>query len=190
MIFEKKIDELLQMNLTNDGFVFWSKLKNQIPSVWDKPTSSSGKYHRREDGRVPSIAEHTYEMLAAAIRIIELFGFDRKTTNYDLILLAIALHDAFKYGKNPEGVNFTTSDHDRIIGNTIRDNKHIFLKIFSESQVDLLENMVRFHSGRWSTDHPMTWEFRELNSYTMFVHMLDMLSSKNLLKIGDQKNGG
>jgi len=183
-LYVEKIDSLLRKNLSIRGFKLWEVIKEKIPDIWSRPTSSTGKYHKKidEDNRTPSIAEHTYEIMYAADKIVDLLN----GCNRDLIFLSIVLHDSFKYGltgSNPH----TENKHDRIIGDTVRDNKGIFLKIFNENEVVLLEEIVRFHSGRWSTDSNIkTFSFNNFNQEVMFLHILDMLSAKNVIKIVEE----
>lgn len=179
--FIEKIEIILKKNLSEKGFELWLKLKERIPNIWSKPTSSTLKYHKKNDenGRVPSVAEHSWEMLYAAEKIIDMFN---KNVNKDVVFLSIILHDSFKYGLDGSTPH-TENRHDKIIGDTIRDNKRLFLKLLSENDVSLLEEIVRFHSGRWSTDSSQNFSFDNHKPEVLFIHTLDMLSSKNLIKI-------
>jgi len=183
MNYEEKIYELLQKNMTENTFNFWKEANNKIPKIWDRPTSSTLKYHKKEDGRVPSVGEHTYEMLYACIKIWQLFGIQKRTKEGDILLLAISLHDAFKYGKNPVQRDYTDNEHDKLIGDLVLEGKNTFLKFMEEDHVNLLEECVRFHSGRWSTDATSDFNFKNYHPYTMFIHILDMFSSRNLIKV-------
>jgi hypothetical protein len=188
MDFKERIDVLMKENLTEKSYKFYESLKLIIPSVWDRYTSSSFKYHQKEDGRVPSIAEHTYEMLYACSKVIKLFEFEQKSKNSDVLFLSIFLHDSFKYGiKNPLERKHTDSTHDQIIGNTILSNRKKFLEILNEDQINKLEHITRYHSGKWSTDFGRNDSLKNLSVETLFVHFLDMLSANNCLKIPNIK---
>lgn len=187
-----KFDKLLEDNMTERGYKLWKALEERTPNIWERLSSSSKKYHKKENGKVDTIEEHTYEMVYACCKLFTLFGIEKKTKECDLLLLALVLHDSFKYGiSDPLNTPHTKKDHDRIIGNTVKENSHVFMKYYSESEVLLLEEMVRFHSGKWSTD----WvdgltSFKRLDTKTFFIHLLDMLSTRNLIKIvddGDKK---
>ena len=179
-----RIDSILQKNLSIKGFELWSKLKERIPDIWSRPSSSTMKYHKKDDGRVPSISEHTLEMINAADKIISMF--QNMNMNLDVIFLGLVLHDSFKYGltgNNPH----TDNTHDKIIGDTVRDNQKLFMKLLSESDTILLESIVRFHSGKWSTDAKKTnFEFKNYPHEVLFIHMLDMLSTKDVLKLKEE----
>jgi len=182
------IDKILKEELTTKGYKVWKIILSKIPYVWDRPASSSGKYHLKENGKVPSIAEHTYEMLYAAVKILRMFGIEGKgSKEEDAILFGIVLHDSFKYGINPEIRKYTDNTHDKIVADIVKKNSKMFETFLNESQVIQLEEEVRFHSGRWSSDAKYNTEFclESLQPETLFIHILDMLSSRNLLKIED-----
>lgn len=177
----EKIDEILKIHLTQKSFDLWIGIRENITNkCWEKPTSSSQKYHRKEDqgGRVPSVSEHTYEMLYAADKIIQMF---EGLVNKDVIFLSIALHDSYKYGF-VKTCKSTESKHDQLIADLILKNKKIYLQALTENDVNKLEQAVRYHSGKWSTGVINIYEkFR--TPEVLFLHTLDMMSSKNLIKI-------
>ncbi len=184
MNFEKQMNDQLAQHMTEKGFLFWGALNKSINSPWDKPTSSTGKYHQKKGGYVPSIAEHTHEMVYSAIKIYSMFGFHKKMVELDLLLIGVALHDIVKYGNDNDG-DHTDNTHDKLIADRIADKRTTFLKLFSEEQIDILIEMVRYHSGRWSTDaNTFNFNFSNDHPYVMFLHTLDMLSSRNCLKTG------
>jgi len=183
-----KIDELLEPNMTEISFRMWKALKEKIPDIRHRPSSSSGKYHRRNGG-VLSIYDHTYEMLVSCVKLFSIFDVTPKTKKADILLLSILLHDAFKYGiDNPFTAQHTEKTHDRLAANIINDNKSVFMRVFTEEEVNLLEQCLRFHSGRWSSDASNNFDFTKLPAEVLFVHLLDMLSSNNLLSVGEQSN--
>ena len=61
----------------------------------------------------------------------------------------------------------------------VASNKENFEKIMSEEQFFVMEEMVRFHSGQWSTDviNKYKFDFKDYNPETLFLHILDMLST-------------
>jgi len=184
-----KIDELLEINMTDTSFRMWKALKEKIPDIRYRPSSSTGKYHRR-NGSVLSIYDHTYEMLICCIRLFSVFNVEIKTKKADILLFSILLHDAFKYGiDNPFSSQYTDKAHDRLAADIVNDNKSVFMRIFSEEEVNLLEQCLRYHSGRWSSDAGTAFNFTGMPAEVFFVHILDMMSTNNLLDIGEQSNG-
>lgn len=183
MNYKDKIEEILEKNLTEKSFKLWSGIDKILPDIWKKPSSSTGKYHKKLNGEVPSIAEHVYHMLYAAVKIMKIFEYNTKTLDADKLLLAVALHDSVKYG-NLGTRKYTDNQHDKEAADMIASNQGTFMKLFDDKQFQVLEEAVRFHSGQWSTDAPIAkpFEWREYNTETFFVHMLDMLSTNDLIQ--------
>jgi 23S rRNA maturation-related 3'-5' exoribonuclease YhaM len=183
----EKIDLILKKNLTEKTFNFWTILKNGISNpCWDKPTSSTKKYHRKENGRVPSVAEHTFEMLYAADKIVSMF---EGLINKDVIFLSIVLHDCYKYGLC-KTCQWTEEKHGQITADKIINNKSKFLYILTENEISSLQESIRYHDGKWATDAKSNKSFN-ISYFTpeiMFLHTLDMMSSRNLIKVVEEKN--
>lgn len=181
--YEEKIDKILEVEMSEDAFKFWKALKEKIPPIWERSSSATMKYHKKDDGHVATIAEHVYEMTYACSKLMRMFEFEPKSKRSDLLYMAVVLHDAFKYGlKNPECARSTYNKHDKVIGDTILQNKNLFMKLFNENEVKLLEECVRYHSGKWSTDaRNRNFSFNDVSPETFFIHILDMLSANNLI---------
>lgn len=182
MNYKEKIVELLRENMTNSSFSLWSGIDRRLPDIWNKPTSSTGKHHKKLNGDIPTQAEHVYQMLYAAIKILKLFNIQLKTTESDKILFAIVLHDSLKYGDLGTRKH-TDTQHDRKAADMIASNRETFLKIFNEQQCNILECAIRFHSGKWSTDAKGNdFSFEKTYPEVLLVHMLDMLSTADLIQ--------
>lgn len=180
--YKKKIDKLLEENLTEQAFSFWMTAKKRLPNIGDRLTSSTKKYHKRKDGTVQKLDEHVWEMLKAGNAIYRLFSTEKKRSHKDAVLLSIVLHDSLKYGE--DGLTeHTLKNHDSLGGNVIKKNKNTFLKFLSEDECNIIEEAIRYHSGRWSTDlKEQKINFKDYNIETFFLHMLDMLSANDCLK--------
>lgn len=182
MRYKDKIVELLKINLTEKSFLLWSEIDRRLPDIWNKPTSSTGKHHKKLNGEVPTQAEHVYQMLYASIKIIKLFKIELRTKDSDKILLAIVLHDSLKYGTLGTRLH-TDTKHDKSAADMVASNRETFLKIFNEEQFNILESSVRFHSGQWSTDAKgINFSFEKTYPEVFFIHMLDMMSTADLLQ--------
>ncbi len=176
--------ELAEEHLTEKGFKMLSVIVEHLPDIWDKPTSSTLKHHRRKDGTVPSIADHTAEMLEAGIKCIAIFtGDDNIRNSYtDAVFTGIFLHDGLKYG--PEGkYRHTVSNHDKQIADFLEKNHKFIKKYYSEKEFSLIWAMVRFHSGQWSVkkaERP-NFHFSQYPPEVLFIHVMDMLSTRSYL---------
>lgn len=182
MSFEK-IKALVESNLTPEGNKLFLLVNSKLPDIWDRYSSSTMKYHKKVDGSVPTIAEHTYEMVNAAIKIIPMFGTPLISKKNDAVLMAIIFHDSLKYGKTGRNPH-TTRNHDQEMANLFVKNKKIFLNHFTKEEFDLFQLCIRFHSGRWSPDakYIKDFSFSLLPPEVMFVHTLDMMSTKDCLQ--------
>ena len=122
-------------------------------------------------------------MLYASVKMLKMFNFEKGSTDADKLLLAVALHDSLKYG-NLGTRKHTDYHHDKNAGDMICENRDVFTRHFTEEQVFEIEEMIRFHSGQWSTDVPKNkpFTFKDYNPLTMFVHCLDMFSTADLIQ--------
>lgn len=183
MNYKQKIIDLLEKNMTEKGFKLWNGINSILSDIWNKPTSSTGKHHKKANGDVPTCAEHTYHLLFTTTKIMRLFGYTSKTTDGDKMLFACVMHDALKYGEFGSR-RHTDNRHDKEAADMIASNKDTFLKVFSEEQFYVLEEMIRFHGGQWSTDVPKSekFDFKNYNPETLFIHIIDMMSTSNLIQ--------
>jgi hypothetical protein len=181
--YKERIVDLLEKNMTEKGFKLWKGIDIRLPNIWNKPTSSTGKYHQKSNGDIPDIAEHVYHMLYTVTKLLKMFDYSPKTADADKLLFAVVLHDSLKYGILGTRKH-TDYAHDKEAADMIASNEVTFKKLFNAEQFQVLEEAIRFHSGRWSTDVPKNKEFdwKEYNPETFFVHMLDMLSTADLIQ--------
>jgi len=183
MNYVDRLLDLAEESLTDKGFKLLLKIENGLPDIWDRPSSSTGKYHQKANGEVPSIIEHTFGMFYAATKIIRLFGHAKLSTQNDAILIGIILHDLLKYGE--KGTNpHTTNNHDKMMADKLETNRKFLMKHFTDSEYETLVMIVRYHSGQWSVDVPSIQEFKfsDYPPEVLFGHMLDMLSTEDCLK--------
>jgi hypothetical protein len=182
MNYEQKIIEFLENNLSEKSFRLWSGVNKILPNIWNLPTSSTGKYHKKANGEVPSNSEHVYQMLYASKKIIAMFNYSNRSSDTDKLYLAIALHDSLKYGQLGTR-KYTDNKHDQQAANMIHENKDSFLKTMNENQFSVLEDCVRFHAGRFSTDAKnQNFSFEKHPVETLIVSVLDMMSTKDLIQ--------
>ena len=183
MDFKEKVIELLENNMTEKGFSLWKGIDQILPDCWDKTTSSTGKYHKKLNGDIPTQAEHIYHLAYSTVKLFRMFNIEPKTTEADKLLFAIVLHDSLKYGKLGTR-RYTDQKHDKYAADMVCENKETFQKIMTEEQFFVMEEAIRFHSGRWSTDVSKNGDFtfKDFNPETFFIHMLDMMSTADLIQ--------
>ncbi len=181
MSFKKRIEEILKKNLTEKCFELWKVLDSKIPNIWEKKTSSTGKYHKKGN-IVPTCAEHVFDMIYVADKLISMWNIKPKTSEADKLFLSIVLHDSFKYGL--KGTNpYTHIQHDKLAADAFIKNKNSFLSILNEQQFDGFIDSIRYHAGKWSTDANKDFNFKDVDPIVQFIHTLDMLSTKDLIKV-------
>jgi len=181
-MFKERIFKLLEDNMTEKGFSLWRGINQRLPDIWNNPTSSTGKYHKKKNGEVPVQAEHVYHMLYSTVKLFRMFNIKTKTAEADKMLFAVALHDSLKYGKMGNRKH-TDYSHDKNAADMVSQNKETFQKILTEEQFFTMEEAIRFHSGQWSTDaKKQAFTFKNYNPETLFVHMLDMMSTADLIQ--------
>ena len=183
MEYKERIEELLKEKMTERGFKLWKGIDSMLPDTWGKPTSSTGKWHKKLNGEVPTQDEHVYQLLYSASKVMRLFGIEKKTTDADKLLMAIVLHDTMKYGQFGTRKH-TDAMHDKVAADMVSANKSTFLELLTEEQFEVMEEAMRFHSGQWSTDVPKDkpFSFKDYNPETLFVHILDMMSTADLIQ--------
>lgn len=183
MDFKEKVIDLLENNMTEKGFKLWKGINQMLPDAWNKPTSSTGKYHKKQNGDVPVQAEHVYHLLYSTVKLFRMFNIRPNTADADKLLFAVALHDSLKYGELGTRKH-TSKTHDKDAADMVSQNKDTFEKIMSEEQFFVMEEAIRFHSGQWSTDVPRNKEFtfKDYNPETFFIHILDMMSTADLIQ--------
>jgi hypothetical protein len=182
MDYTQAMVDLAQKHMTPEGFDLLMKIEGRMPDIWDKPSSSTGKYHKKADGKVPSIAHHTYEMLYAGTKVIRMFGGKLISKQNDAIVMSIVLHDIQKYG--PKGnMPHTNNYHDKSMADLLEKNRKVLMKHFSDLETELVLMGVRYHSGRWSKSvaNMHKFDFADYPPIVMFVHMLDMMSTADVL---------
>ena len=175
-----RLFKLARKHLSDKGYEILMTILKDVTPVWERKASSSGKYHQKDGGYVPTIAEHTYEMLLALTKVIRLFD----KADHDILIMGVVLHDCLKYGKEP-GVR-TAKEHDALAGELVTAHKdalepHLTLEGFWK-----LRGSVKYHSGRWTPNNKIGAEIFKGRLLAFAVHLLDMLSAGDCLK-GDKQ---
>jgi len=182
----RNIEEAIMPHLTHPGQNLVHILFNLTPFnvCGPKLSSSTQKYHVKENGVVPSVYAHTYEMVLAGIKVLSLFLEDGKPcSKNDARILSIVFHDAWKYG--PRGTYpHTLRNHEKQMADIFEGHKSIIRPYFeTEEDYETFIVMIRYHSGRWSSDIPkhtkLTFDWNNWPSDILFIHMLDMLSTRD-----------
>ena len=79
--YEEMIDNILQEGMSETAFRFWKAMKEKIPPIWNRNSSATLKYHKKDDGHVATIAKAS-SLNDEVLRTVHLrdhdshFGFD------------------------------------------------------------------------------------------------------------------
>lgn len=183
MNYTAKLFDLAREHMTSNGFFMLMDIEKEMPEIWDRPTSSTGKYHLKANGSVPSCSHHTYEMLVAGIKSgHRLFGHEQKSTENDVYIMCIFLHDMMKYGVNGDR-DHTDNNHEILMSDYLWVNKRKILEHLGHDQFNMLYMGVRYHAGRWSRSVPNRdeFDFSDYPPIVMFMAILDMFSTVGVL---------
>jgi hypothetical protein len=170
LTIKDKIDRLLKEHMSDKIYRFYQGLG--FPDIWERPASSSGNYHQKADGSITSCGDHALSMMKAAVKIQRMF-----TISLDTVLLAIAIHDALKYGddgKREKG----DYHHPYLMADYIEENLRMFEHVLGSRETFILEQAVRYHMGRWSKQKLSI--VADVDEFTYYLHMLDMMETNNV----------
>lgn len=164
-------------------------LIEQLPDYFfEVPASSTGKYHPSYTLGTGGLVRHTKAAVRIAYELLNdpVIGNKYTTTEKDLMLLGLIIHDGLKSGK--EKSQYTKVEHPLLVVNMIKDNKNQLH--LTEEELNLLCSVIASHMGPWNTDFsgnevlpvPKT-------KYENFVHMCDYLASRKCILFSfDEKN--
>jgi len=116
-------------------------------------------------------------MLQSALSCLRIFNLRPGDRDADILLLAIALHDRFKYGKLNNKIH-TDRNHENLIADLVLERGADW---FDDSEKNLLEFLVRWHSGRWSPVNKHKNNRVIFTPYLLMIHLLDVLSANRRL---------
>ena len=128
---------------------------------WFRSSSSSGKYHLKDEFIEGGLIKHTKRVcLAAEI----LMRASTSSVNQDVVIAACILHDICKYGDGIIGTEHTVDNHPQLASKLLRE-------IPTQcSSKELIINAVERHMGKWGSNKPVSVEDR-------VVHLADMIAT-------------
>ncbi len=157
-------------SISNDSIRSWtfSMMAHAPQAFWDRPASSTGKYHKEDENGAEGQVVHTLRVLAVSehmVRMVDLNDLER-----DILISAASLHDICKYGVEGKS-DHTLSEHPQLVKSFWEKNMLILPKCECDSQI--IDTVLQ-HSGRWGgLPHPPPTKLGKL------LHIADFISSKN-----------
>lgn len=161
-------------SIYNDSIRSWSmSMMSHAPQAfWDKPASSTGRYHKEDENDQYGQVIHTLRVIAVAehlVRMSDLTDIER-----DILISAASLHDICKYGVDGESEH-TLSEHPQLVKSLWERNLLILPKCDYDHQI--IATILQ-HSGRWGgLPLPSSTKLGKL------LHIADFMASRNNIEI-------
>ena len=157
-------------------------LLNLLPDAfYQKPASSSGKYHPQYSLGEGGLARHVRGAVLIARNLLPLDMYSGFTENQrDNIICALLLHDGMKYGE--DGDSHTVFSHPLDMVDWLR--KQEWRSYISEADFNEICDAVGTHMGQWTTskysDAVLPAPETDMQK---FVHLCDYLASRRFLEV-------
>ncbi len=151
------------------------------------PAASTGKYHPEYALGDGGLLRHTKAAVRIAVELLSdpLIRDKYKTTEQDLMIMGLILHDGLKLGHDKE--KYTRFDHPILMADYIMDNED---KLNMEiEEIEFLTDVIKTHMGIWTTDYNGVEVLEKpTNKYQNFVHMCDYLASRKCILFQFENN--
>lgn len=139
---------------------------------FEKPASSTGKYHPQYALGDGGLARHSMSVALIMNDILETNCYSFTRIEKDLLICAAIVHDIKKYGNGTSG--FTVKTHPELAGNyVIEESKKANLK--SEYAL-FISDAVLTHMGQFGNEQPQT-------DAQKLLHIADCLASRKYLEV-------
>lgn len=137
---------------------------------WTRPSSSTGKYHPKDEHSVGGLVLHSIRVKKAADILL---SATPPPIHVSAVKLGALFHDIGRYGFRKESEPFSVKDHAELGYSWVRG---LLLTFPGDSEllrktVDTASKTILAHMGRWGNVHPKTRE-------EWIVHYADMIASQ------------
>ena len=178
-LIQDRIDQIKDENLKT----LVTECFNRIPKYWFmKPSSSTGKYHPKEEHLPGGLSLHTARVFDIGVKLADARKFD---CNLEIIKAGCLLHDIARFGVEEKPSEHSLKDH----ANRGADWVHKIgeeLNIFeddtplgSDTDLDRVCKAIRSHMGRWNFPEPET-------SDEILVHLADVVAASYVPVTGEK----
>lgn len=162
-----EVRHISNLELQKFARVCLTRLPNHF---WTQPSSSSGKYHPRDEQEFGGLALHTIR----TCQVAEIMLKTRMPNIFpDVTLLACMFHDVGRYGLGQKPSDHSLDDHP-MVGALFMEGSINTYNWNSEEAKELATNSIepiRCHMGRWGTQRVVSYE-------AWLVHLADMVASQ------------
>jgi len=141
-------------------------------AFWDRPSSSTGKYHKEDENGKEGQVIHTLRVITVAEQLVRMD--DLSDIERDILISAASLHDICKYGVEGKS-DHTLSEHPQLVMSLWEKNLLVLPKCGHDTQV--IDTILQ-HSGRWGgLPFPPSTKLGKL------LHIADFISSRHNINI-------
>lgn len=154
-------------------------LETVVPAAfWEKPASSSGRYHPKIDREEQGTVMHTKYVCAWAKELMVLNQVSNDiVVRADEIFAACILHDTFNYGYTES--EHTVTAHPQIAA--VEWYKFCQKKKYKKVvRITNICEMIRCHMGQWGYSFP-DYTDDTIAECCEFVHLCDYIASRKLI---------
>jgi HD superfamily phosphohydrolase YqeK len=141
-------------------------------AFWDKPASSSGKYHKPDENGTDGQVIHTLRVCSIIEHLVRMENIEE--INRDILISSAILHDICKYGIEGQSEH-TLSEHPQLVRSLWEKN----LLVLPHCDYDTrIISAILQHSGRWGgLPHPPPTHSGKL------LHMADFIASRHNIEV-------
>jgi HD superfamily phosphohydrolase YqeK len=141
-------------------------------AFWDKPASSSGKYHKPDENGTDGQVIHTLRVCSIIEHLVRMDNIGE--LNRDILISSAILHDICKYGIEGQSEH-TLSEHPQLVKSLWGKNLLILPKCPHDRKI--IDTILQ-HSGRWGgLPHPTPTHSGKL------LHIADFIASRHNINV-------
>ena len=165
-------------------------LEKAPEGVWDRPASSTMKYHPlNENGGIETVYQHTQRVVAMAATLLsnpvcvgEADNGGLSEEDRDILIASAILHDSCKYGlDDPANEKYTKFEHPILVSQLLPSDNGGYW--------DRIGKTVASHSGSWNTSKYSDVELPLPKTLAeKLLHEADYLASRKNIQIYSCKN--
>ena len=158
-------------------------VENMFDYVFKKPASSSGRYHPMSDLGEGGLIRHIKGVFYLGYDMLNL---EQNAPLYpqreqDMMLIALILHDSWKYGNNDEEKAHTVAEHPLLAATWVEQDE-IFDGVISQEDRNFIGGCIASHSGQWNANKKKEEILPKPQTISQqFVHLCDYIASRRYL---------
>ena len=157
-------------------------VKDMPDYFWEKPASSSGKYHPTCDLGEGGTVRHSILVSRVAVDLVVSEMFIRETAiNTDMARFAGLFHDCMKYGNPEANLEHTVFEHPRFAADFVRE--HLTVAKVDDVQVNMICDAIYTHMGKWCVDKygKSAALSKPRTHFEKLIHIADYMASRKYI---------